>query len=73
MAPDIIADTSTLAAACKEAIKKVEEAKLVVTMAGVKLFKIYRFFSPTRLDNLGRSDKGPSDASSLRGLFNPTH
>ncbi len=41
LAPDIIADTSTLAAACKEAIKKVEEAKLVVTMAGAKPFKLY--------------------------------
>ncbi len=45
MAPDIIADVSTLAAAKKaheEAAKKVKEVKLAVTNAGAKLFEFYR-------------------------------
>ena len=44
LAPDVIANTPTLAAAkkaCKEAAKKVEEAKLAVTMAGAKPVKLY--------------------------------
>ncbi len=44
LAPDIITDTPTLATAkkaCKEAAKKVEEAKLAVTMAGANLFDLY--------------------------------
>ncbi len=43
-APDIIAHTPTLATAkkaCKEATKKVEEVKLVVTTAGAKPFVLY--------------------------------
>ena len=43
-APDINIDASILAAAkkaCKEATKKMEEAKLVVATAGAKLFKLY--------------------------------
>ncbi len=44
MAPDVIANTPTLSAAkkaCKEAAKKVDEAKLAVTTAGAKPFKLY--------------------------------
>ena len=43
-APEIIANTPTLAAAkkaCKKATEKVEEAKLAVTTVGVKPFKFY--------------------------------
>ena len=43
-APDVITDTSTLAAAkkaCKEATKKVEEAKLAIAMTGAKPFELY--------------------------------
>ena len=45
MAPDVIANTPTLAAAkkaCNEAAKKVKEAKLAVATAGAKPFELYR-------------------------------
>ena len=44
LAPDIITNTPTLAAAkkaCKDAAKKVKEAKLPVTTAGAKPFELY--------------------------------
>ena len=44
MAPDITADATALEAAkkaCKEVVKKVKEAKHVVTMAGAKPFELY--------------------------------
>ena len=44
LAPDIIANTPTLATAKKarkEAAKKVKEAKLAVTTAGSKPFELY--------------------------------
>ena len=44
MAPDVIANTPTLAAAkkaCKEAAKNVKEAKLAVTTKGEELFELY--------------------------------
>ncbi len=44
MAPDITADATALEAArktCKEAVKKVKEAKHVVATAGAKLFELY--------------------------------
>ncbi len=43
LAPDVIANTPTLAAAkkaCKEATKMVKEAKLAIATAGVKPFKL---------------------------------
>ena len=73
LAPDIIANTPTLATAkkaCEEAAKKVKEAKLAVTMTGAKPFELYRkLFS----DKLGENHIGPSDTSALGGcLWNPT-
>ena len=47
--PDVNATSSSLAAAktaCKDMDVKVEGAKLVITMAGVKLFKLYRNLLP---------------------------
>ncbi len=44
LAPDVIANTPTLAAAKKaheEAAKKIEEVRLAVTMAGAKPIKLY--------------------------------
>ena len=44
MAPDVTADATTLEAAKrarKEAVKKVEEARHVVAMAGAKPFELY--------------------------------
>ena len=45
MAPDVIGNTPTLTAAkkaCKEATKKIKEAKITDATAGVKPFELYR-------------------------------
>ncbi len=44
LAPDVPADATTIEAAkkaCKEAVKKVKEAKHVVAMVGAKPFELY--------------------------------
>ena len=54
--PGININASTLAAAkkaCKEATKKVKEAKLTVTMAGANLLSSTEIFSMMRLGNKG--------------------